>query len=350
MTKRNISRATAVAVAVGVLAGAAAYETQAKSESDATQPVRVVALASPTSADDVVVVVNGHEVTRGEVDRRVDSMLGGQVANLAPEQLDGIRAQLATRVTDGVIVQTLLEQAVEKEGIEVSVADVEGAMKQIEGSLPPGKTMADYLAATGTSEGELRDQIVLSLGIDRFIAAKTGDVKPGKDEIAAFYEENDEIFQAPERAEVRHILVALAPEADDALKAEKRKQAEEIRASLVSSEPASFAEVAAARSDCPSKADGGQLGLITRGETVPAFEKAVFSQDVGVVGPVVETPFGFHVVQVDRREPAGKVSLADATPFIEQRLTEEHQQAAMAKVIDDLRANAEVVYPGNEAA
>lgn len=350
MTKSNITRATAVAVAVGVLAGSAAYDTHAKSESDEAKPVRVVALASPSSADDVVVVVNGHEVTRGEVDRRVDSMLGGQVAKLAPEQLDGIRAQLATRVTDGVIVQTLLEQAVEKEGIEVSAADVDGAMKQIEGSLPPGKTMADYLAATGTSEGELREQLGLTLGIDRFIAAKTRDATPGKEEVATFYEENDEMFQAPERAEVRHILVALPPEADDALKAEKRKEAEEIRASLVSGETERFAEVAAERSDCPSKVGGGELGLIARGETVPEFEKAIFSQDVGVVGPVVETPFGFHVVQVERREPAGKVSLADATPFIEQRLTEEHQQAAMAKLIEDLRANAEVVYPGKEAA
>ena len=350
MTKSNISRATAVAVAVGVLAGSVAYEGFAKGQSGETQPNQVLALANPTSPDDVVVVVNGREVTRGEVDRRIDSMLGGQIANLAPEQVDGIRAQLATRITDGVIAETLLEQAVKKEGIEISDADVDGAMKQIEGGLPAGKTMADYMAAMGTNEEDFHDQLVLSLGIDRFIAEKTGDPTPSAEQVAAFYEENAEMFQAPERAEVRHILVAVPQDADDAVKAKKRAEAEEMHAALVGGEGKSFAELAAERSDCPSKADGGRLGKIARGETVPEFETAAFAQDIGVVGPVVETPFGFHIVQVEAREPAGKVSLADAKPFIEQRLTEQHQQAAMAKLIDDLRTNADVVYPGKEAA
>lgn len=350
MTKSTITRATAVALSVGLLGGSAVYESYAKTPVE-PDPHTVHALASPTAPDDVVVVVNGTEVTRGEVDRQIDSMLGGPLANVPAEQIDGIRAQLATRVTDGVIVKTLLEQAVEKEGVEVESGRVDEAMKQIEAALPPGKTMADYARAMGTTEKGFHDEIAMSLRIDKLVADKTsGAETPSEADITKFYEENDEMFQAPERAEVSHILVALPPEADDATRAEKREAADEIHAILVAEENPDFAALAASRSDCPSKADGGKLGMITRGDTVPAFEAAAFSQKVGEIGPVVETPFGFHVVRVDRLEPAGKVSLAEAKPFIEQRLAEEKQRAAMEAFIGDLRANADVVYPEKEAA
>ncbi|MDG2307109.1 MAG: peptidylprolyl isomerase [Candidatus Binatia bacterium] len=351
MMKSTITRATAVAVSVGLLAGSAVYESYAKTEPADTGPGMVLALANPTSPQDVVVVVNGHEVTRGEVDREIDSMLGGQLANVPAEQLDGIRAQVAARVTDGVIVKTLLEQAVETQGIQVDDAKMADAMKKIEASLPEGKTMADYMTAMGTTKAEFQDQLGMSLRVDTLIERKMGKIpEPTEANVTAFYEENGEMFDAPERAEVSHILVAMAPDADPAAKAEKRKEAEAVRAELVAQGGADFATVAGLRSDCPSKAEGGKLGMLARGDTVPPFEAAVFSQDVGAVGPVVETPFGFHIVRVEGREPAGKVSMAEAKPFIEQRLAEEQQRAAVVKYLDGLRADAKVVYPSKEAA
>ena len=147
-----------------------------------------------------------------------------------------------------------------------------------------------------------------------------------------------------------HILVAVAPDADEMVKAGKRKQAEGIRAELVAGEGADFEALATLRSDCPSKANGGKLGMLTRGDTVPPFEAAVFSQEVGEIGPVVETPFGFHIVRVEGRNPAGKVSVAEAKPFIEKRIAEDQQRAAVEKFLDGLRADADVVYPSKEAA
>lgn len=349
--KSTFTRATAVAVSVGLLAGSAVYEGYAKGPPTEPAPGAMhMALATTSSPDDVVVVVNGHEVTRGEVDKQIDSMLAGQVASMTPEQLEGVRAQLATRVTDGVVVKTLLEQAVEKEGVELEPGQVTDAMKQLESSLPPGKTMADYAQAMGTTEKEFASEIAMSLKIDKLMAAKSGSSEPTEAEIEKFYSENDEMFQAPERAEVSHILVALPPQADDATRAEKRKAIDEVRAALVESESPDFAAAAKSSSDCPSKADGGSLGMVARGDTVPEFEAAVFAQKPGEIGEVVETPFGYHIIRVEKVEPAGKVSLADAKPFIEQRLTQDHQRAAVDKFISDLRANAKVVYPQNEAA
>lgn len=60
---------------------------------------------------------------------------------------------------------------------------------------------------------------------------------------------------------------------------------------------AAFADVASENSDCPSGAEGGDLGKFGRGQMVPEFDAAVFDMEVGATSDVVETPFGYHLIQ-----------------------------------------------------
>jgi len=58
-----------------------------------------------------------------------------------------------------------------------------------------------------------------------------------------------------------------------------------------------FAALAKQHSDCPSGADGGDLGSFGKGQMVPAFEQAAFALEVGGTSEVIETPFGYHLIQ-----------------------------------------------------
>jgi len=60
---------------------------------------------------------------------------------------------------------------------------------------------------------------------------------------------------------------------------------------------AAFAEVAKEWSDCPSSRQGGDLGFFAKGAMVPEFESAAFGLEVGGVSDVVETAFGYHLIQ-----------------------------------------------------
>lgn len=60
---------------------------------------------------------------------------------------------------------------------------------------------------------------------------------------------------------------------------------------------ADFAELAQKNSDCPSGANGGDLGMFGRGQMVPEFEQAAFSMEVGATSDVVETDFGYHLIK-----------------------------------------------------
>lgn len=106
-----------------------------------------------------------------------------------------------------------------------------------------------------------------------------------------------------QQVDVSHILVAYkganaAPAGITRTKEEALAKAQQLKQQLTGG--AVFEDLARAESDGTSKAAGGKLDGIARGELVPSFENVAFSQTVGVVSDPVETPFGYHLIRVDR--------------------------------------------------
>jgi peptidyl-prolyl cis-trans isomerase C len=133
------------------------------------------------------------------------------------------------------------------------------------------------------------------------------------------------------------------------VKAEKKARAEELRKELLAG--VDFAALTKKHSDCPSKERGGDLGSFPRGQMVKPFEEAAFSQAVNEIGPIVATEFGFHLIQVlDRQEaqvmPLDKEAKTRITPYLEQQ----KQQGAFEGLVKRLKANANIVVYGQEAA
>ncbi|MFY2566309.1 peptidylprolyl isomerase [Achromobacter ruhlandii] len=123
---------------------------------------------------------------------------------------------------------------------------------------------------------------------------------PEADEAACrrYYQANPQRFIVGELIEADHILFQVTPGVNlDMLRA----HASAVLVDLLA-DPSGFAEVARRQSNCPSAAVGGNLGQLGRGDTVPEFEKAVFSLPAGGLLPqVLETRHGLHIVRVTRR-------------------------------------------------
>ena len=167
--------------------------------------------------------------------------------------------------------------------------------------------------------------------------------------IKASYDERKAEFQR-EEVQARHILIQLPPGADDAVKAAKRQVAEGVLKQLQGG--ADFAKLAGQHSDDPgSKGRGGDLGWFSRGEMVPVFEDAVFSLNQGQISGVIETQFGFHLVQLQDKR-AGR-ALAAVQPEIRAQLLQSEtsmlaQQAAAT--FGDVVSNAVADAPDNGPA
>jgi len=135
-------------------------------------------------------------------------------------------------------------------------------------------------------------------------------VQASSKEIDDYYQNNKEKFGQPKRVKVRHILIRA--DAKDAEASAKAKQkAESIQKEAVGGKD--FSQLAKQYSEDPGTKDrGGEIGFITKGMVVPEFEQAAFSMKVGEVSPVIQTPYGFHILKVDeiqeaRTEPLEKV-------------------------------------------
>ncbi len=134
------------------------------------------------------------------------------------------------------------------------------------------------------------------------------------------YNANPKRFETPEQVEASHILIRTG-------ETDARAKVEEMRRQILAG--ASFDELAKTRSQDPgSAAKGGSLGAFGRGRMIKPFEDMVFGMSKpGEISPVFESPFGFHVIRLDRRIPAGVKMFAE----VKDQLMQEAQADIITK-------------------
>ncbi len=178
-----------------------------------------------------------------------------------------------------------------------------------------------------------RDRVLAEARLAQLDATNQPNPKAAEAYAESTYKANPSRFGVGEQVRIRHILVRLdEPNA--------KQVAEQILEELKAG--ASFEELAKARSKDPgSAAKGGDLGLVTRGRMVKPFEDAAFKLGkAGELSEVVESNFGYHIIRLDERIPAGAKSFAD----VKEQLVKEAQSTVVnngrAKTQDHILASA----------
>ncbi len=156
-----------------------------------------------------------------------------------------------------------------------------------------------------------------------------------------YYDQNRQRFRSPDIYEAAHILFA-ATKSDAAGYAQARNAAEAVLA-LLREHPERFAEVAQAHSACPSGAQGGNLGQITKGQTTPEFEAALLGLAPGTMTrEPVATRYGFHIIRLDRRHDGREIPFELAAERIADYLRESVRHRAAAQYIARLARVARI--------
>lgn len=155
-----------------------------------------------------------------------------------------------------------------------------------------------------------------------------------------YYDANKEKFTSPPLMEVNHILLGVAPDDIDGRK-ENREHAESLIQQL-QKDPSLFAEFAKEFSSCPSKEHGGNLGQISKGQTVPEFEKQLFLTPVGLANKPIESRYGFHVVYVANRIEGEQMPYDACKGRIAGYLKDHAYVKAVSQYIDVLMSEAEI--------
>lgn len=286
----------------------------------------LLAACAGATGSDVAATVGDAEITTAQLDEAYQQRAEGPAAasELASDASGAAAAELKAGVLTNLIRTEVLHQAAEERDIEVTEEDIAEQRELLVEQAGGEEALQEVIESANVSQEELqanlRDQVIQN--------KITSQLAEGVDDAAiedAY--DNDPQGRYGPKVEVRHILT------------EKRAQAREAIERIESGED--FAEVANEMSIDPGSAqNGGQLGEIGRGATVPPFEKAAFNAEVGeLVGPV-RSDFGFHVLEVTDKVPAP--DLAEVESQIRTELEAQSGGQAFNEFITGFVADLEI--------
>ncbi len=156
-----------------------------------------------------------------------------------------------------------------------------------------------------------------------------------------YYKNNISNYSTPEKFKVRHILIAVKKNPLPAQISNAYNKAVLLRRRVLEGE--SFAEIAAAESDCPSRAKGGDLGFFQKGQMVPEFEKAALALNKNEISDVVKTEFGYHIIQPTDRIISRKQSFDEVKDGIKQELYSQREKALYNDLLTTLTNKYKVI-------
>ena len=163
-----------------------------------------------------------------------------------------------------------------------------------------------------------------------------------------YWRNNRQRFRSPDLVEARHILLAAAPDDDDA-RADARRRATELIAQL-QREPDQFGALAQQVSACPSKSQGGHLGQLVRGQTVPEFDTFVFNLDTGLCPAPLQTRYGVHVLLIDQKVTGRELPFDAVKNRVAEYLRDRAWRTAVGQYIRILAGRASITGIDFDAA
>jgi parvulin-like peptidyl-prolyl isomerase len=246
----------------------------------------------------------------------------GQLKAQCKQEYNSLRDQ----VLQLLISFQWIEGEAKAQNIKVSDKEVQASFdKQKKQAFPKAADFQKFLKDSGQTEGDILKRVRLDT-LSNKIREK---VTKGKDkvtdaQITAYYNKNKQRFAQPERRDLRIVLTKTKAKAEQARKALESGQ--------------SFKKVAKKYSiDQASKAQGGKLPAVAKGQQEKALDTAIFKAKKGQLTGPVKTQFGYYVFDVTKITPASQQTLAQAKTTIKQTLASQNQQKALDSFVKSFR-------------
>jgi len=175
--------------------------------------------------------------------------------------------------------------------------------------------------------------------VERLIQREVVKPEVADEECLAYYRKHPGQFRQGDLVEASHILFEAKP---DEISSGLRRQAEQVLQEALA-HPEKFEELARTHSACTSASMGGNLGQLSPGETVPEFERVLFSLEPGTIAPrLVESRFGLHIVRVARRAEGKVFPFEMVREQLDAHLLEQKRKRALRQYLKGLVAQADI--------
>ena len=320
---------------------------------------------------EAIIKVNNQNITQGQFDAEFDKQAGNGIAkalgiDVKDDKNSFLYMLIKDRVVNELIVKALLNQEMQKRGIEVTNKDVDDAVKEIIDKVGSKEQLDALLKQNGISNSQFKKDLKEEVKMKK-LAKELGSSNVSDAEAKKFYNDNISKFKHPDKVRASHILISVNPqEIEEVVKSDQNNknidetavkakvaaevQAKEAKANQILAEakknPTQFAKLAKENSEDTATANkGGDLGFFAAKEMVPEFSKAAFSMKPNTISDKpVKTQFGYHIIMVTDRSAAGQDPFEKVKPSIKAYLENQKQIELIDKLTESLKKSAKIEY------
>jgi len=287
-----------------------------------------------------VATVDGEVILMSEYERRAKPVIEEYEKVLTGSDKEIKIKELKEKILEQMIDEKILIHEAKKRKTRVNKKEIQDGIGEIRKRFGTEEEYNQELARQGLSEEEFKEQVkeqlmVIKL-IDQEVKAKV--VPPTDSEIEDFYKQNESEMVEPEQVRARHILIKVDENTD---KKEALKRIKDILKEVKKGKT-SFAELAKKYSEGPTAPRGGDLGFFIRGQMVRKFEEAAFALKVGEISDVVETEYGYHIIQCIEKKASEKKSLEEIREYLRNFIFQKKMEERYGKWLRELRDKASI--------
>ncbi|MDE2484157.1 MAG: peptidylprolyl isomerase [candidate division NC10 bacterium] len=305
--------------------------------------ILIVQSSEAVILDRIVAVVNDDVITLTEVQEE-----GLQAIRRIIRETLGVERERELRSTerqilDELILRRLQLQEAKKEKTEATPTEIQSAIEELKkrNGLTSDEDLKAALSRELLSEEQFRkgiaEQVILTKLVARQVRSK---VVVLDEEVQQYYEQQQNQFREIPQFKIRHLLVAVPPQATPSEVSRAKSRIEEAQALLKTG--TDFSTVAKQYSEGPLATSGGEVWTMKRGEMAPELEQAALALPIGQPSDIITTPAGFHLIVVEERVPGRTLPLDQVKERLRAILFDQKTEAKFKEWIEGLKTKAHV--------
>jgi len=286
---------------------------------------------SSQNGDEVIAEVNKEAVTQADWDRHYKffksfvELQQGKSFDQDSEDDQKILDEMENWAYDEVVMQKIIWQDANKQGIKVSDEEINQELENLQEALTAYKVdYQQFLQDAGLKKEDIKEELTLQVAYSKLVQKITSSISVTEEEITNYYDENQDEFSG---TRIFHILL------------ETEDEANEIIAKLNRGED--FSKLAREHSLCPSKEQGGDLGLVNeQSNLVSEFKEAALKlKENEITLKPVKTQYGYHIIKAGKYE---QKTLDEVREEIKNTLASEKKQSEVNTYVEKLHNDADI--------
>ncbi|MBI2212599.1 MAG: peptidylprolyl isomerase [Acidobacteria bacterium] len=306
--------------------------------------------ASAEVVEAIVARVGDRIITRTQYsDRMRAAYIEIDRASATPDEAAARKKRTYDGLLDEMVEELVIKDRADRLNITISEPELKEAVNRLKAQygISSDDAFEASLKEAGLTktqmEARLRETLLTNKVFGRELRSRA---ELTDKELKARYEREKEQYRLPERAEIREIVVTIPEGATGLVAVEKQGMADELGKQARAG--SDFAKLASQFSDAATKADGGLLGEVKKGELIAELDKAIFTANTGdVVGPIT-TQFGYHILKIEKRMDAELPGFEAVKEQLRKDASEETFQRDYKAYVENLRKEAYIVtFPEN---